>query len=84
MNPIDFPEKTITLSKPDTMTDEECSSLHIHRRDGMCISKWKGTWRERFAFFFYGHVWLSVWSGQTQPPVCVWASKEMLPKGKDE
>lgn len=71
MKPIEFPEQTKVLAKPDSMSDEECSSLPVFNDGSQCISCWRASWRERLAFLFHGRMWLSVLSGATQPPVWV-------------
>jgi len=40
------------------------------------------SWRERFSALFFGKVWLSVYSGQTQPPVWLMATKEIFKEEK--
>lgn len=72
MKPSEFPEQTIVLQKPPDMTDEQCGTLAIHQtQDGQCISRWRGTWRDRLRFLFGGDLWLWVHSGRTQPPVYI-------------
>jgi len=72
MKPIDFKEKTKVLVKPRSMTDKECGSLAIWNEDKeVCISCWKGTLKDKLRFLFTGKIWLHVWFGETQPPVCV-------------
>lgn len=84
MIPDRFPEKTKTLKKPDSMTDEECSSLDVFSDGINCISKWKMSWRERLHCLCRGYVWLYVVSGQTQPPVSVVAKKTVFVKVDNE
>jgi hypothetical protein len=76
MKPIDFPQSTKVLQKPSTMSDKECSSLHVWNDGKQCISCWKPTFKERMNILFGGKVWLGVLSGKTQPPVFV--SGEMV------
>lgn len=81
MKPIHFKEAQIELKKPNTMTDEECSSLWIHRtEDGQCISLWSTSFLERLKFLFHGKLWLGVVSGKTQPPVWVDMTKTVFLK----
>lgn len=45
MIPVEFPEKNFTFGKPESMTDEQCSSLDVwkgHNTEGqpIIISKW--------------------------------------------
>lgn len=76
MKPIDFPRSTKVLQKPSTMSDNECSSLHVWNDGKQCVSCWKPTFKERMNILFGGKVWLGVLSGKTQPPVFV--SGEMV------
>lgn len=70
MKPIKFKEQNNELSKPESMTDEECSSLPVFLTDeGTCISCWKASFWDRVKFLFHGKIWLGVVSGTTQPPV---------------
>lgn len=76
MKPIDFPQSTKVLQKPSTMSDNECSSLHVWNDGKQCVSCWKPTFKERMNILFGGKVWIGVLSGKTQPPVFV--SGEMV------
>ena len=76
MKPIDFPQSTKVLQKPSTMSDNDCSSLHVWNDGKHCVSCWKPTFKERMNILFGGKVWLGVLSGKTQPPVFV--SGEMV------
>lgn len=76
MKPIDFPQSTKVLQKPSTMSDNECSSLHVWNDGKQCVSCWKPTFKERMNILFGGKVWLGVLSRKTQPPVFV--SGEMV------
>ncbi len=69
MKPVNFPERNMTLHKPENMTDEECQPLEIYTDGKKCISKWKLSFKERIQVLFKGHVWLWIFSGHTQPPV---------------
>lgn len=67
--PVKFKEANINLTRPETMTDEECRSLWVYTDGTQCISRWKLTWLQRLMVLFFGHIWLSVYSGYSQPPV---------------
>ena len=69
MKPIDFKESTCNLGRPQGTTAEQCSSLWVLQSNGHNISLWQADWWERIRFLFTGHMWLSVWSGKSQPPV---------------
>lgn len=79
-----FEQANRTLLKPEGMTDEECHSLPVFTDGVQCISLWKMTWRERLSALFFGKIWLSIYSGQTQPPVWLMAAKEIFTKAKEE
>lgn len=78
MRPIDFPQKTKTLKKPTSMTDEECGSLPVYSDGKVIISCWQPTWRERLSILFSGRVWLYVVAAKTQPPVSLVGAKTVF------
>jgi hypothetical protein len=84
MEPINFPQATKTLGPPKGMTKEECGDLPVFTDGKQCISLWKMTWRERFAALFFGKIWLSVYSGQTQPPVWLRADRQIFTEVKEQ
>lgn len=71
MKPIDFPQSTMVLQKPGTMLDSECKPLPVWSDGKECVSCWRPTLKERVRILITGKVWLSVFSGRTQPPVYV-------------
>ncbi len=77
MKPMKFDEATVTLSKPNDMTDAECGPLPIYRDKGRCLSCWSMTWRERFSALFFGRTWLWV-RGDTQPAVALKAARTVF------
>lgn len=78
MKPIEFKHQTKVLNKPENMTDEECQSLPVFSNGKQVISCWAMTWKERFQALLFGKVWLSVYSGHTQPPVWLSVEKEVI------
>lgn len=73
--PIQFPQVNHELKKPETMTDEQCSSLPIcatNDQDGfpLLISRWKLTPEELEEINRTGSVYLGVVSG-SHPPVWI-------------
>ena len=78
MKPIKFKEANKNLLKQQGMTDEECSGLWVYTDGEQCISCWKMNWKQRIMAFLFGRVWLSVLSGQTQPPVWVDCDKTVF------
>lgn len=81
MNPIKFKEANKNLLKPNNMTDEECKSLWVYTDNQQCISCWKMTFKQRIKALLFGKVWLSVYSGQTQPPVWLDCDKTVFKEG---
>lgn len=70
MKPIQFPESNMVLNKPENMTDEECSSLPIFTGNSQCISCWELDEEELELIQKTGKIYISVFSGNTQPPIC--------------
>ena len=69
MKPIKFKEANKELQRPAGMTDSQCSSLFVVQTGDVCISCWKMSPRDRWLSLLFGKVWLTIRSGQTQPPV---------------
>ena len=84
MEQQNFKQANKDLQKPQGMTDEECGSLPVWTDGLQCISCWKMTWRERLSALFFGKVWLSVHSGQTQPPVWMMVEKQIFKDDEEE
>lgn len=80
MNPLEFKQQLVILTRPDNMTDEECGPLPIYSDGQLCVSLWQMSWRERLSSLFFGKVWLLVYSGRTQPPVTLLATREFFEK----
>ena len=78
MTPREFPEQTIVLQRPPSMSEEECGPLGIHNDGETCVSCWRPTWRERLSILLFGRVWLGILSGQTQPPVWLDGSRQIF------
>jgi hypothetical protein len=78
MEPVKFTEANKNLLKPSEMTDEECASLWVFSDGQQCVSRWRLTLRDRLRVLWYGHVWLSVHSGFTQPPVRLDSTKTVF------
>ena len=75
MKPIKFKEANKELQKPVDMTIEQCSPLHIIQTGNICISCWRVSFKEKLILLFSGKLWLTVRSGQTQPPVKITIDK---------
>jgi hypothetical protein len=84
MEPSNFPQATKKLGPPLGMTQDECGDLPVFTDGTQCISLWKMTWRERVSALLFGKIWLSVYGGQTQPPVWLSADREIFTEVKQE
>jgi len=82
MQPIKFKEANKELTKPSSMTDEECKSLSVYNDGERCISCWKPSLKEWFSFLFFRRIWLDVHNGYTQPPVALVAGKTYFEEDK--
>lgn len=80
MKPIKFKEANKNLFKPSSMTDAECSSLWVNTDGKECVSCWRLGFIERIRALFFGRVWVSVLSGETQPPIWVACAKTVFVK----
>lgn len=69
MKPIDFPQSTKVLQKPENMFDADCKPLPVWSDGKQCVSCWRPTFKERVRILFAGKVWLGVNAGYPQPPV---------------
>jgi len=70
-----------TFGRPAEMTEDECGPLPVYCDGEQCISLWRLSWRERISAFAFGRVWLQVFSGKSQPPVALTASKQIFQDG---
>ena len=71
MKAINFPESNKHLLKPKGWTDDECDSLPVLTNGKICVSCWELSEEEKKQLLETGKIWLMVWSGHTQPPVCL-------------
>ncbi|MDR1054923.1 MAG: hypothetical protein LBL90_03685 [Prevotellaceae bacterium] len=79
MKPIKFKEQNRVLAKPESMTDEQCNSLPVYAKDGVCTSCWKMTFRERLDAALFGKIWARVLTGtSTQPPIFIDCKKTIF------
>ena len=81
--PVHFPEANLILQKPADMTDEECQPLPVFTDGAVCISRWALSPEEIEEVKRTGHVYAWVWSGQSQPPICV-ATEQPFADGEAE
>jgi len=81
MKPIDFKYSNKTLQPSGAEYSDDVTDvvpLHIWTNNEQCVSCWHMSWRERLSALLFGRVWLTMLSGNTQPPVCLQASREYL------
>lgn len=64
MYPVEFQEMNRVLGSES----EEFDSLPVFTDGRECISCWQMSWKERLSALLFGKVWLSVKTGDTQPP----------------
>jgi hypothetical protein len=69
MHPISFKEANKVLGPPVGVSEEECLPLPVFTDGEQCISKWKLTADEIEQIKQTGEIWVSVYSGVTQPPI---------------
>jgi hypothetical protein len=69
MEPSSFDESNHVLSRPSSMTDEQCAplSVFVNPDPEIVISCWKLTGEELAEINRTGRVWLWIW-GPTMPP----------------
>ena len=79
MRPVDFKESNGWLRGRDDFFGRPVADLRVHRTEFLTISKWRMTWRERFAAFFFGVVWVSV-CGHVCPPIALDGCRTMFLK----
>jgi Zn-finger protein len=81
MKPIKFKEANKILSKPESWGEEkECGLLPVFTDGEQCISCWKLSFIQRINALFFGKVWLSTYTGKTQPPVWLDCKKTVFEK----
>lgn len=82
MKPIVFKEQNIVYQKPESMTDQQCSSLPAHKYTDGIISCWQMSPRERIKALFTGIVWFCV-CGSVQPPIWLDVNNPFEPQKKE-
>ena len=84
MKPAPFPQKTVTLTAPSDMTEEECGGLDVYRNpgEGFTLSSWRPSLRERLSILWHGRVWVWVhYGGVTQPPLSLMGQRSPFKAG---
>ena len=80
LQPIKFKESNKVLTKPESMTEDECGNLHVFNNGKQSISCWKLNFKQRLNALLFGKIWLCVYAGHTQPPVWLDCSKTIFIK----
>ncbi len=70
-NPVKFDGFNIELKAPQGMDNLSCSSLPIYRNGINCVSCWELTEEELQEVLKTKRIFISLWSGKTQPPIYV-------------
>ena len=73
--PVPFRESNRTLTAPPGPEYSDVCELPIFCNGQVCISKWRLTEAEIAEIIRTKHVWIHVWSGETQPPIAVGAER---------
>lgn len=77
MKPVEFKQVTHRLGAPEGM--KNCGALPVASHEGVTISCWELSFRERMSALFFGKLWLQVHSGgKTQPPVAISIEKNLF------
>lgn len=81
MRPQRFAECNKLLTRPPTMTPDQCFDIHAYANGQHVVTAWRPTPEELVKINLGEPVWLIIW-GRTMPPVCVTADRpftEALP-----
>lgn len=62
---------------PQGMTEKECKDLPVFSDGEFCVSCWHMSLWERLRALFLGKIWISIWSGHTQPPILITTEKPL-------
>ena len=81
MKPVTFKYSNKVLQPSSQKYSTNVASveaLPIWTDGEQCVSCWKMSLRERLSAILFGRIWLSLLSGETQPPACIQVGKEYL------
>ena len=76
-----FTEANRLLEAPSNWDSDkrgECQPLPIYHGDGLMVSCWSLSWRERLRVLLSGRLWLTI-AGDTHPPVALSAEPVSIP-----
>lgn len=69
--PVEFKGFNRNLLKPKGMDDLQCSALPVFANGVNCVSCWELSEEEIAELIKTKRIFISLWSGQSQPPVYV-------------
>lgn len=85
MKPIKFKEQNVTFSASQEVY-QPLPALHIHDSDGIVITCWGLSFKERLRVLFTGKMWLSVLSFNKLLQPCLLTTKksDLIIKNKEK
>ena len=66
MKPINFPSANTHLAT----TNDNIEPMPVYHGQGMYISRWRCTWRERLSILLYGTIWVAI-ASDNHPPISI-------------
>lgn len=76
-SPVVWPGANAVLGPPKGMDEQQCGALPIHRNGVTCVSCWELSEAEMREIIASRRVFISIFSGVTQPPVFVGSESEV-------
>lgn len=76
-HPVKFNGMNDELDKPSSMDDLQCSSLPVYRNGVNCVSCWEFSDEEIQEIIKTKRVYISLWSGRTQPPIYIGSESDV-------
>ena len=64
MKPVEFQSANKTIS------GDNVEPLPVYQGEGMYISRWRATWKERLSILVYGTIWVAIASDR-HPPISI-------------
>jgi len=69
--PVKFEGSNVKLKKPPNMDDLQCTELPIFKNGVNCVSCWEFSEEEIEYILKNKRIYVSIWSGPSQPPLFV-------------
>lgn len=82
-NPVNFKGANGDLLAPNGVDDVSCSSLPVFRNGINCVSCWEFSEAEITEIIKTKRIYISLWSGKTQPPIYVGTEERVRDKIAD-